>query len=43
MTGPELAGKIEALVREARQGGLSGERIIEELEEAVMALRDELS
>jgi hypothetical protein len=40
MTGPELAAKIEALVLEARESGLSDARIIEELEEAIIAMKD---
>ena len=40
--GRELAGKIEGLICEARRGGLSDEKIIEELAEAAQALEEGL-
>jgi hypothetical protein len=42
MTQQELAGKIEELIREARQGGLCDEKIIEELAEAAQAMEEGL-
>ena len=43
MTQQELAAKVVELVDEAREGGLSDEKIIEELAEAAQALEEELS
>jgi hypothetical protein len=43
VTSQELAGKIEELIREARQGGLCEEKIIEELAEAAQVLEEGLS
>ena len=42
MTQQELAAKIEELVNQAREGGLSDEKIIEELAEAARALVERL-
>jgi hypothetical protein len=36
------SAKVEELVREAREGGLSDEKIIEELEDVALALEDGL-
>ena len=43
MTQQELAAKVVELVGEACEGGLSDEKIIEELAEAAQALEEELS
>jgi delta 1-pyrroline-5-carboxylate dehydrogenase len=43
VTQQELAAKVVELVDEAREGGLSDEKIIEELAEAAQALEEELS
>ena len=43
MTQQELAAKVAELVREAHEGGLSDEKIIEELADAAQALEERLS
>jgi hypothetical protein len=41
MTQQELFAKIQNLADEAREGGLSADQIIEELEEVALTLEDE--